>query len=250
MLKSPVLKRPMAADLRRRAVALQELMDADDADLAMLERTYARFPLVNAVVSGWRGVYRQEILPRARRGRIRVLDIGCGGGDISRTIARSLQRDGLTADVVGADIDPRAVRWAAEADKHRLVDWRCASSGELAAAGELFDVVLSNHLLHHLSAARLADLLDDSARLTAPGGIAVHSDIARSRTAYRLFDAATLPLARNVLAGSFIREDGLISIRRSYTAAELAAVAPEGWRVQRRMPARLLLVREAPDARS
>ncbi len=40
--------------------------------------------------------------------------------------------------------------------------------------------------------------------------------------------AATWPISRTLLADSFIREDGLISIRRSYTVAELTAIAPTG----------------------
>ena len=229
-------------DLRRRGVELIERMDADDADPRMLARTYARFEHVNAIVSGRRGLHRREIDPRARHSTIRVLDIGCGGGDIARYVARRLRRDGIRAEVVGADIDARAVQWASHADVEGLVRWRCASSSELVAEGEQFDVVISNHVLHHLSAAQLQDLLDDSARLTAPGGIAVHSDLARSRTAYTVFDAVTRPIAGTLLKDSFIREDGLLSIRRSYTPAELAAVAPPGWRVRWRFPSRLHLV--------
>ena len=51
-------------------------------------------------------------------------------------------------------------------------------------------------------------------------------------------------LAGTLLADSFIRVDGLISIRRSYTPSELSAAVPPGWRVEKRMPARLLLRRE------
>ncbi|MDQ0612431.1 2-polyprenyl-3-methyl-5-hydroxy-6-metoxy-1,4-benzoquinol methylase [Microbacterium sp. W4I4] len=231
----------MIPDLTARAVGARELMDEPDADQAMLDRTYALFPLVNAVVSGWRGVYRRDIRPLARRRRLRVLDIGAGGGDLTRLIARRLHRDGCDAQVTGLDVDPRAVRWASAQDGPPGLRWRCASTSDLVAEGEVFDLVISNHVLHHLTPGLLSDVLSDSLRLRAPGGAVLHGDIARSRTAYALFAAATLPLARTVLAGSFIRPDGLTSIRRSFTADELAVAAGDGWSVEQRMPSRLLL---------
>ncbi|WP_317451979.1 hypothetical protein [Microbacterium sp. NIBRBAC000506063] len=83
----------MFPDLSVRDVHATELMDDPECDPVLLARTYARFALVNAVVGGWRGVYRREILPRARRGPLRVLDIGCGGADVSRAILRWARRD-------------------------------------------------------------------------------------------------------------------------------------------------------------
>jgi hypothetical protein len=79
--------------------------------------------------------------------------------------------------------------------------------------------------------------------------VVVHHDIARAGAAYALFRAGTAPFARTVLAGTFIREDGLISIRRSYTREELAAASPEGWTVRARAPFRLELRWEPGDAR-
>ncbi len=222
-------------------------MDESDADPAMLDRTYALFPLVNAVVSGWRGAYRRDIRPLARRGRLRVLDIGAGGGDLTRMIARRLHQDGCDARVTGLDVDPRAVRWATEQDGPLGVRWLCASTSDLVADEERFDLVISNHVLHHLTPGALSTVLADSLRLLAPGGMALHGDIARSRTAYALFAAATMPLSRNLLAGSFIRPDGLTSIRRAFTADELAAVAGADWSVERRMPSRLLLRARGPQ---
>ncbi|WP_309128681.1 methyltransferase domain-containing protein [Microbacterium sp.] len=238
-------------DLASRAVDARELMDDPHADVRMLERTYARFTQVNAVVAGWRGVYRRDIRPLARRkGVLRVLDVGAGGGDLARALQRRLRADGCFARITGLDTDARAIRWAAGRKGSADVRWLCASTADLVRDGESFDVVLSNHLLHHLTADELAGVLHDSLRLTAPGGIVIHSDIARSRAAYALFSAATLPLAGTLLAGSFIRDDGLTSIRRSYTAGELRAAAGEGWRVEQRLPARLLLRAEAGDDRS
>lgn len=235
----------MTADLSLRAVGARELMDDPHADLDMLTRTYERFALVNAIVSRWHSVYRRDIRPRAGGHALRILDIGAGGGDVSRAIASWARRDGLDIEVTALDIDDRAIDWARSYDTIGDVRYLCASSSTLAEAGEKFDVVLSNHLLHHLDAGELQNLLIDSARLVAADGVAVHRDIERSRLAYLAFAAGTWPFAANLLAGSFIRADGLTSIRRSYTRRELAAVAPPGWSVDRGFPARIALRWEA-----
>ncbi|WP_228479710.1 methyltransferase domain-containing protein [Microbacterium abyssi] len=234
-------------DLSSRAVDARELMDDPDADLRMLQRTYERFPLVNAVVSRWRAVYRRDIRPRARRGPIRLLDVGAGGGDVSRAIAGWARRDALSVAVTALDADARAIRWAQE--RGGGVEYRRAYTGELVAAGERFDIVVSNHLLHHLTEEELPALLEDSVALAADDGLVLHRDIARSRFAYWGFAAGTLPFTRNLLADSFIRDDGLTSIRRAYAPGEIAEVVAPGWQVRQAFPARLELRWEAWDAR-
>ena len=239
----------MRHDLSIRASGARELMDDPDADLRMLERTYERFRLVNALVSGTGRLYRRDIRPRARRGPIRILDIGAGGGDVCRMIAVRLRREGLRAEITALDADERAVGWAVAHDEGSGVQYRHALSTDLLSEGTRYDVVFSNHLLHHLSDAELQGVLSDSVGLVGDGGLVVHRDIARSRVAYALYDAVTWVFARTFLRGSFIREDGLISIRRSYTRGELSAAAPAGWVVRFRLPSRLELRRDGATAR-
>ena len=238
----------MRHDLSTRATEARELMDDPHADIGMLERTYRRFRLVNALVSRPRLLYRQDILPRARRGPIRILDIGAGGGDVCRMIAARARRAGLEVEITALDADERAIRWAAEHDGGAGIAYRCAFSSDLVAEGEQFDVVFSNHVLHHLTGAELDGLLRDSEALVGSGGVVVHRDIARTRLAYVLYDVATWILAGTLFRGSFIREDGLISIRRSYTRGELASVVPSGWTVRFGLPSRLELRTHADAA--
>lgn len=240
----------MSVDLSARADVV-ELMDDPDADEEALGRTYQRFGAVNAVVSRPGRLYRQDIRPRAAAGpRLRILDIGAGGGDLCRYLARRLRRDGWEADITALDADERAISWASAHDDGAGIRYRHAFSGDLVAAGDTYDVVLSNHVLHHLAPTELHTVLDDSRTLAGSGGLVSHHDIARSRLAYTAFAAGTWPLARNLLAGSFIRVDGLLSIRRSYTPRELAAVVPSGWEVRSHVPARLELRWEGADGRS
>ncbi|RBP64243.1 2-polyprenyl-3-methyl-5-hydroxy-6-metoxy-1,4-benzoquinol methylase [Brevibacterium sanguinis] len=230
-------------DLSRRDTRARERMDDPDCDRARLERTYAQFRVVNALVAGWARTYRGLIRPLlSERGPTTLLDIGSGGGDLARALARWGRRDGYDLRITAADPDARAHDWARRAPAVAGVEYRQALSRDLVTAGETFDVVISNHLLHHLDPAALTALLEDSQRLTRLR--CVHSDIHRSRLAYALFSVGTWPF----FPGSFIRPDGLTSIRRSFTPAELAAAAP-GWRVESGRPFRVLLIHDAARRR-
>lgn len=212
-------------------------MDKDDCDPAALARTYAQFPLVNSVVSRWHGVYKQFIRPLLSSSRdTTLLDVGCGGGDIAASLARWAARDGLRLSITAIDPDERAIAFARAKVVSQSVAFRRVLSSELVAEGAAFDVVISNHMLHHLTPGELQGLLADSAQLARRA--VIHSDIARSRLAYALFSVGTLPF----FPGSYIRRDGLTSIRRSYTATELRGVLPPGWRVEPAVPYRNLLL--------
>lgn len=203
-------------------------------DLQKLNNTYRYFPLINRLVAGWRRVYERHILPLRPRS---LLDVGCGGGDVARALADWAARDGLSLSVTGIDPDPRALTFAASRPNPHGVQFQNAYSGDLVATKEQFDVVVSNHLLHHLTPQELQNLCHDCAQLAAQK--VVHNDIRRSDLAYLGF-TLTAPF----FPDSFITYDGLVSIRRSFTRAELSALVPGRWQVEALFPYRNLLLLE------
>jgi len=238
-----------ARGLATRDERAREHMDDPDCDARALERTYRRFALVNRVVAGQRAVYRRWVRPRLSRDARRVarlLDVGTGGADFPRRLLAWARRDGLRLEVLAIDPDPRSIAFVTGLGDVAGLRARAATTSDLAREGARFDIVLSNHLLHHLTPGELGALLADSERLLAPGGVAVHGDIERSTWGYVAFAAATAPLEPWLLRDTFIRPDGLTSIRRSHTARELELAVPGGWRVRRAWPSRLELIREAP----
>ena len=225
----------MSVDLRRRDTAVLELMDDPACDEQALRRTYARFGLVNRLVAGWRRTYRDLLAPRLSADRTTtLLDVGFGGGDLARALAGWARADGLRLVVDAVDPDPRALAFVRDRPATPGVTFRAADTAALVAAGERFDLVTSNHLLHHLDALALDRVLDECTRLAR--GLVVHSDLRRSRAAYLGWSLAARPAARD----SFLHTDGLRSIRRSYTPDELSRVLPAGWRVRPQAPFRLL----------
>ena len=225
-------------------------MDDPNCDVDALHLTYGHFATVNAAVSDIDGIFADEIAVRGRgaAGRpVRVLDIGTGGADLPRALLARAARAGIALEVVAIDPDPRAIGWARTQPLPPGLELREATTADLVAAGERFDVVLSNHVVHHLDARELGVLFADSEALLAPGGVAVHHDLARSRLGYVGYDLGMRVLYPTLFRGSFLHVDGLISIRRSHTPRELRHALPPGWSVRHyRVPWRLVIRHERP----
>jgi 2-polyprenyl-3-methyl-5-hydroxy-6-metoxy-1,4-benzoquinol methylase len=222
--------------LGERRTDLTELMDDPGCDPARLDRTYRHFRVLNRLIAGWGSVYSRWIRPRLLRGPATLVDIGCGGAGVPLMLARWARRDGFDLRATGVDTDERAIAHAAGHDGIELI---ACDSSDLASAGRTFDFVLSNHLVHHLDEAARSALFRDSERLADCA--AIHNDIRRDDLGYAGFWLLGL-----AFRGSFIRPDGLTSIRRSYTRRELEAALPAGWRCVPIEPFRLLAVHDKP----
>lgn len=111
---------------------------------------------------------------------LRILDIGCGGGLLSEPMAR------LGAEVVGADAAARNIPVAmVHAEQSGLsIDYRHTTAEDLAAAGELFDVVLNMEVVEHV-ADPLA-YLTACQRLLKPGGLMICSTLNRNAKSFMM----------------------------------------------------------------
>ena len=213
-------------------------MDDTACDPVTLARTYTQFTAINTLFSQWARLYRTELRPALAAGATRVLDLGCGGGDVVRQLANLAARDGFSVHFVGADPDPRAIAFAHAQPSRANTTFVATDAHMLAEAGETFDLVLSNHVLHHLSDDDIRALCQDCQQLARRQ--VIHNDLCRHDLAYILYPFVGLGFRR-----SFVAADGLRSIRRAFTAGELTALCPSGWHVTTLAPFRLLLTWEA-----
>jgi 2-polyprenyl-6-hydroxyphenyl methylase/3-demethylubiquinone-9 3-methyltransferase len=105
---------------------------------------------------------------------IRILDVGCGGGMLSESMAR------LGAKVHGIDVVDKNVQIATThvAGSGLQVRYETTSAVALARRGVQFDAVLNMEVLEHVPDA--AALVADCARLVRPGGVLVLATINRN----------------------------------------------------------------------
>jgi 2-polyprenyl-6-hydroxyphenyl methylase/3-demethylubiquinone-9 3-methyltransferase len=158
--------------------------NADQAELEKFDALAARFwdshgefrplHLLNPV-------RLQFIASRATIAGRRVLDVGCGGGLLSESLARA------GAQVTGVDLAPGMIEVARlhATESGLAIDYRVASAEELAQASPgHFDVVTCMEMLEHVPdpAAMTATL----ARLLAPGGALFVSTLNRNLKSFLL----------------------------------------------------------------
>jgi 2-polyprenyl-3-methyl-5-hydroxy-6-metoxy-1,4-benzoquinol methylase len=162
----------------------------------------------------------KRLLAHAPRQRaITVLDVGTGGADIPRALARWARRAGRRIRILALDRDPAMLAFA----RHATVAYPeiVLLQGDALAMplrpGSV-DLVISALTLHHLepaAAMRYLAAMDRTARI----GLVVN-DLMRSRAAYIVVWLATRALTRNRMS----RHDGPLSVLRAYTPDEVRAL--------------------------
>jgi len=116
---------------------------------------------------------------------LRCLDAGCGGGDVTRELAR---RAGADGDVVGVDLDETKLRLAHEESASLSnIQFRTVRIGEDPIDG-VFDLVYSRFLLTHLPDPLIA--MKEFHRVARPGGVIALEDIDFSGYLAHPFSAA------------------------------------------------------------
>lgn len=221
----------------KRALA-QEQMDAADLPDAIYARVLNDLDRVNRVTLAARPTL--AFLDRAVTGPFRLLDVGYGDGGMLRRIAHWAQRRGIACELVGIDLNARSAAVAqARTDPTLGIDYR---TGDYAAlVHEPWDIIVSSLVTHHMDdAERLAFLrfMEDRARM----GWFVN-DLHRHGFAYRGYPL----LARLLGVHRIVRQDGQLSIARSFVADEwrdmLAAARIGDARIARSFPFRLCVSR-------
>ncbi len=191
----------------------------------------------------WRPIF--QLARRRDLGKIRLLDVATGAGDVPLGLWQKARRCGVTLEIHGVDASPRAVQFARSQAARKGAPIEFSTLDVLA--GELpqgFDVVVSSLFFHHLDDGQAVALLCRMAG--AARHLVLVSDLRRCGPGLALAFLATHLFTRSDVA----RTDALRSARAAFTLEEAAALAGQaglaGAAVARRWPFRFLLTWERP----
>ncbi len=169
-----------------------------------LAPAYDRFNFLSSL--GLDALWRRRAVARLRPGQ-RVLDLGCGTGDLALAAAR---RAGPAGRVTGADfaepmLEVARRKSAGVGPGAAPVEWVRASADALPFPDASFDLVVSAFVLRSLAGIR-AGAAREVARVLAPGGTACLLELARPRgvvlgALHGLYLSTAIPVIGRLAAG-------------------------------------------------
>lgn len=196
-----------------------EIMDDFDMKGEVLQDALDKIAKINQLLGGNKltleGV--KSILKESpAKNKLTVVDIGCGNGDMLRSLADYLEDKDIKISLIGIDANQFTVDYAEKLSVHYPnISYLCEDVFDKEFENLHYDIVLCTLTLHHFKDDEICKLLNvfkNNAKL----GIIIN-DLHRSSISYRLFQLLCGVFRLNDMS----REDGLVSILRGFKKPEL-----------------------------
>jgi len=225
---------------RQRSRELEHL-DKGDYTAEEYEGCIVELQLVNRYLGDARAL-RRSVLAEIERAGLRtfsLLDVGAGSGELLRTAARWAKASGRAGSFVGLEINARSALAIKEESQPLSIEAVRGDALRLPFGDASFDYVMCSLMMHHFVDEEVVRVLEEMSRVARRGIFVI--DLHRHPIAYYLYTT----VGKIFLHNRLLREDGALSILRSFRPVELKRLAEHaelgGIAVERRFPFRLVL---------
>ena len=220
----------------------QEHLDKGDYTAEEYEGCIVELQRVNRWLGDARAL-RHSLLVEIERLNLQdfsVIDVGAGSGELLGVIATWARETGRHPLLAGVELNARSAKAIAErASTFPEISAVRADAFHLPFADDQFDYALCSLFTHHFRDAEVVTILRELQRVAARGVYVI--DLHRHPIAYFFYTT----IGRLFLHNRLIREDGALSILRSFKPEELLGLARRAGlvdpHIERHFPYRLVL---------
>jgi 2-polyprenyl-3-methyl-5-hydroxy-6-metoxy-1,4-benzoquinol methylase len=196
-----------------------EIMDDFSMEGEILRDALDKIAKINQLLGGnqltLRGV-QNLIATIPNETEITIVDVGCGNGDMLRTLSKYGLKHQLNFKLIGIDANAFTINHARKLSiNYPNISYRCKDIFGTDFTELKCDIVLCTLTLHHFKDDEIMTLMTVFYANCSIG--IVINDLHRSAISYRLFQALCFVFRLN----SMSREDGLVSILRGFKKNEL-----------------------------
>lgn len=195
-----------------------EIMDDFSMEGPILQDALDKIARINQLLGGnkltLQGV--KTLLSNGSKNEIvTIVDVGCGNGDMLRTLADFGKKNNLKFELIGIDANKFTVGHAEKLSaNYSNISYRCEDIFDKPFEDLKYDILLCTLTLHHFKNNEIVKLLTIFNSNFSKG--IVINDLHRSAVAYRLFQGICLIFGLNKMS----KDDGLTSILRGFKKEE------------------------------
>lgn len=201
-----------------------EIMDDMTMSGPELKRTLDLLASINLYLGGnaltLNGIQKM-IEPVSKENPIRIVDLGCGNGDMLRKLHEFGKRKGYHFELLGIDANPASVAYATELSEGMSnISFSTVNIFSPEFREMEYDIAIATLFMHHFSDEEITGLISGIKEKSRIGVLI--NDLHRSEMAYGLFWFISLFFGNHVA-----RNDGLISIRKAFRREDLKKYAQQ-----------------------
>lgn len=210
-------------DTKKRSTEV-EMMDDFEIGGESLTRSLDQLAVINFLLGGntvtVKGL-KKLLKNQSKKEVYKIIDLGCGNGEMLRIIAEYGRKKGFTFKLSGIDANENTVNYA-EASSADYPEIEFKQSNVLDANFDIepCDIVLTTLFLHHFTEEEIIVLLKKVIIKTKIGILV--NDLHRHKMAYYLFKIFCLPISNKMIVN-----DGLISILKGFTSEDLEKMSDQ-----------------------
>lgn len=201
--------------------AQEELMDDFAMEGEILQNALDKIASINQLLGG--NTLTLQGVKRLMEGvdlsqKITIVDVGCGNGDMLRTLAIYGEENNLSFQFIGIDANNFTINHAKNLSLHYPnICYRCENIFTDSFRKLKYDIVLCTLTLHHFTDDEIMELMTNFNEKASIG--IVVNDLHRSIISYRLFQLLCVVFRLNRMS----RQDGSVSILRGFKKQDLVA---------------------------
>lgn len=203
-------------DFSKRSEAM-EIMDDLNCSGEVVHQTLRELEFINRTLGGndvtISGV--RQLLGKNPKGRLSIIDLGCGGGDMLALLKKRLK---LNASYKGIDANPNIVQYAQQHNGTEDIQFEAVDIFSDVFRQKTCDIAIATLFLHHFSQQQLVQIFS-SLKNQSRIGIVVN-DLHRHPLAYYSIKVLTRLFSKSAM----VKFDAPLSVLRGFSRKELKEI--------------------------
>lgn len=195
----------------------KELLDNENIPFEAIQKNMQELNVINTWLGGHAITIKglKDFITKDKT--LTVCEIGCGGGDNLVAIRKWSNKNGISINLIGVDINQSCINFAVKNNSAHNIKFYCSDYKEMKF-DILPDVIFSSLFCHHFTDDQLIEILKWKKDYSIKGFFI--NDLQRHPVAYNFIKILTAIFSKSYL----VKNDAPISVLRAFKKTELKAL--------------------------